>query len=82
MICLTFLFCQKFTSLKLTLICLPRYLTLVDLCDRYLYLVTVITGLRNNAGTRSRVGVSLCGDKMETGDRLLSDGVNQVYKPD
>ena len=46
--------------------------------DKYIYLVTVITGLRKDAGTQSKVGFSITGEKDETGERLLCDGVTKV----
>ena len=35
--------------------------------DKYIYLVTIITGLRKDAGTQSKVGFSVTGEKHETG---------------
>ena len=46
--------------------------------DKYIYLVTVITGLRKNAGTQSKVGFSINSEKIESGDRLLYDGGTKV----
>ena len=46
--------------------------------DKYIYLITVITGLRKDAGTQSKVGFSVTGEKHETGERLLCDGVTKV----
>ena len=46
--------------------------------DKYIYLVTIITGLRKDAGTQSKVGFSVTGEKHETGERLLCDGVTKV----
>ena len=46
--------------------------------NKYIYLVTVITGLRKDAGTQSKVGFSITGEKQETGERLLYDGVTKV----
>ena len=45
---------------------------------KYIYLVTVITGLRKDSGTQSKVGFSVTGEKQETGERLLCDGVTKV----
>ena len=40
----------------------------------YYYKVTVYTGLRRNAGTKSNVCFILSGDFGDTGVRILSDG--------
>ncbi|VDI23340.1 Hypothetical predicted protein, partial [Mytilus galloprovincialis] len=43
--------------------------------DTYYYLVTVYTGMRRGAGTKSRIGFIVCGEDGDTGIRELSDGV-------
>ncbi|XP_052067992.1 polycystin family receptor for egg jelly-like isoform X12 [Mytilus californianus] len=43
--------------------------------DTYYYLVTVYTGMRRGAGTRSRIGLIVHGKDGGTGIRELSDGV-------
>lgn len=46
--------------------------------DTYYYLLTVYTGMRNGAGTRSRIGFILSGSDGDTGIRELYDGVRRV----
>ncbi|XP_021376367.1 uncharacterized protein LOC110465104 isoform X2 [Mizuhopecten yessoensis] len=48
--------------------------------DRYFYLITVHTGLRGGAGTKSLVNFVLAGEEMDTGVRLLSDGDKQGFE--
>ncbi|CAF3412739.1 unnamed protein product, partial [Rotaria socialis] len=40
-------------------------------CDRYFYQIIVFTGMRNDAGTKSKIHFVLSGDNDETGIRLL-----------
>ena len=49
-----------------------------NVMDHYPYLLTIITGLRKDAGTTSRVGVSISGAYMQTENRLLNDGFIKV----
>ena len=46
--------------------------------DDYYYLLTVHTGLRKGAGTKSKVSFCMAGSLEETGVRVLSDGVREV----
>lgn len=46
--------------------------------DTYYYLITVYTGMRRGAGTRSRVGFIVAGEDDDTGVRELYDGVRTV----
>ena len=46
--------------------------------ERYLYQVTVFTGMRGSAGTRSRVSLVVSGDRDDTGVRRLTDGSTKV----
>lgn len=46
--------------------------------DKYFYLVTVHTGMRRGAGTNSLIHFVLAGDEMDTGVRVLSDGIREV----
>ena len=46
--------------------------------ERYLYQVTVFTGMRGSAGTRSRVSLVVSGDQDDTGVRRLTDGNTKV----
>ena len=46
--------------------------------DTYYYLITVYTGMRRGAGTKSRIGFIVCGEDGDTGIRELSDGVRSV----
>ncbi|XP_060073664.1 uncharacterized protein LOC132553437 [Ylistrum balloti] len=48
--------------------------------DRYFYLITVHTGLRRGAGTKSLVNFVLAGEEMDTGVRILSDGDKQGFE--
>ena len=41
--------------------------------DTYFYRMTVFTGLRKGAGTRSKVSFVLSGDNGDTGVRQLAD---------
>ena len=41
--------------------------------DNYFYEMTVITGLRHGAGTKSNINFVLSGDTMDTGVRKLRD---------
>ncbi|KAJ8317990.1 hypothetical protein KUTeg_003081 [Tegillarca granosa] len=45
--------------------------------DTYYYLLTVYTGMRSGAGTRSRIGFILSGSDGDTGIRELYDGVRR-----
>ncbi|CAL1531591.1 unnamed protein product, partial [Lymnaea stagnalis] len=47
--------------------------------DNYFYLLTVHTGLRHTAGTKSKVSFCLSGEQDETGVRILSDGVREGF---
>ena len=42
------------------------------------YKISVYTGMRQNAGTRSRVCFVLTGDNGDTGVRILDDGREKV----
>lgn len=44
----------------------------------YFYLITVYTGLRRGAGTKSNVYFVLTGDYSDTGIRVLNDGIKEV----
>ena len=46
--------------------------------ERYLYQVTVFTGMRGSAGTRSRISLLVSGDRDDTGVRRLTDGKTKV----
>lgn len=50
-------------------------LPLVDniLTDTYFYEITVFTGMRRGAGTRSNISFVLAGDNTDTGVRQLKD---------
>ncbi|XP_033737951.1 uncharacterized protein LOC117325653 isoform X2 [Pecten maximus] len=48
--------------------------------DRYFYLITVHTGLRRGAGTKSLVNFVLAGEEMDTGVRIMSDGDKQGFE--
>ncbi|XP_069123236.1 polycystin family receptor for egg jelly-like isoform X2 [Argopecten irradians] len=48
--------------------------------DRYFYLLTVHTGLRRGAGTKSMVNFVLAGEEMDTGVRIMSDGDKQGFE--
>ena len=48
--------------------------------ERYLYQVTVFTGMRGSAGTRSRVSLVVSGDRDDTGVRRLTDGTKTVRR--
>ncbi|KAG1650456.1 hypothetical protein GQR58_028000 [Nymphon striatum] len=45
--------------------------------EKHLYEITVHTGLRSRAGTKSNASFVLCGDAGDTGVRKLSDGKKQ-----
>uniref|UniRef100_A0A8W8K4X6 PLAT domain-containing protein n=1 Tax=Magallana gigas TaxID=29159 RepID=A0A8W8K4X6_MAGGI len=47
--------------------------------DTYYYLITVYTGMRRGAGTRSRVGFIVAGEDDDTGVRELYDGVRTEF---
>jgi hypothetical protein len=49
--------------------------------DTYYYLITVHTGMRRGAGTKSRVGFIVAGEEGDTGVRELYDGVRLVSVP-
>ena len=46
--------------------------------DTYHYQITVNTGVRKNAGTKSKVNFILSGDEGDTGCRRLTDGKRKV----
>lgn len=53
------------------------------LCDHkeehwYFYLISVYTGFRRGAGTKSNVFLNLTGDYGDSGDRFLNDGKTEV----
>ncbi|XP_055877066.1 polycystin family receptor for egg jelly-like isoform X1 [Biomphalaria glabrata] len=54
---------------------------LVDNCSNntYFYLITVHTGLRRSAGTKSNVYFCLSGQDHDTGIRKLSDGIKEGF---
>lgn len=47
--------------------------------DRYFYLITVHTGFRRGSGTKSNVCFVLSGEDDDTGVRLLTDGITEVF---
>ncbi|KAK7003184.1 polycystic kidney disease protein 1-like 2 [Biomphalaria glabrata] len=47
--------------------------------DTYFYLITVHTGLRRSAGTKSNVYFCLSGQDHDTGVRKLSDGIKEGF---
>ncbi|KAK3090920.1 hypothetical protein FSP39_015723 [Pinctada imbricata] len=47
--------------------------------DTYYYLVTVYTGMRRDAGTKSRIGFIVAGDDYDSGVRELYDGVREEF---
>ncbi|KAJ8298359.1 hypothetical protein KUTeg_024890 [Tegillarca granosa] len=51
-----------------------------DESDNYFYLITVHTGLRRGAGTKSKVYFVLSGEKADTGVRTLTDGINEGFE--
>ncbi|XP_061175577.1 uncharacterized protein LOC133184503 [Saccostrea echinata] len=48
--------------------------------DTYYYLITVYTGMRRGAGTKSRVGFIVAGEDGDTGVRELFDGVRTEFR--
>jgi hypothetical protein len=46
--------------------------------DQYFYQMTVHTGMRNNAGTKSNISFILAGDIADSGVRALTDGKRKV----
>lgn len=46
--------------------------------DEYFYVITVMTGMRRGAGTRSRVAFNLSGEINVSGHRELFDGIREV----
>jgi len=44
-----------------------------DIADSHFYLVRVYTGLRSGAGTDSKIGFVLVGERDDTGVRRLND---------
>ena len=46
--------------------------------DGYIYKVTVFTGVRRGAGTKSNVSILLSGDKDDSGAKMLEDGQKSV----
>lgn len=46
--------------------------------DNYFYLLTVQTGMRRGAGTKSNVNFVLVGNEEDSGIRVLSDGIKEV----
>jgi polycystin 1L2 len=51
-----------------------------DPCDKYLYEITVSTGLRKNAGTDSKVHFILSGDENETDARTFADEQRKIFR--
>lgn len=49
-----------------------------DVKDNYFYLLTVQTGMRRGAGTKSNVNFVLVGNEEDSGIRILSDGIKEV----
>lgn len=49
-----------------------------DVKDNYFYLITVQTGMRRGAGTKSNVNFVLVGNEEDSGIRILSDGIKEV----
>lgn len=47
--------------------------------DKYFYLITVHTGFRRGSGTKSNVCFVLSGEENDTGVRLLTDGITEVF---
>ena len=47
--------------------------------DTYVYLVTVITGWRDNAGTTSTVAMFMTGESGQSDRHLLSDPKKKVF---
>ncbi|XP_064595268.1 polycystin-1-like protein 2 [Liolophura sinensis] len=45
----------------------------------HLYLITVYTGMRMSAGTKSKVGFVIAGEKGDTGVRPLNDGIRNGF---
>ena len=48
--------------------------------DSYHYQLTVYTGVKKKAGTRSRISFIMSGDNADTGVRRLYDGKRKVSK--
>jgi hypothetical protein len=46
--------------------------------DEYFYVIRVVTGMRREAGTRSRVAFQLGGEYEISGHRELFDGIRKV----
>lgn len=46
--------------------------------DNYHYQVTIYTGAKKNASTRSNVSIVLSGDECDSGVRRLYDGIRKV----
>ncbi len=46
--------------------------------DTHFYQISVYTGMRSFAGTKSKVGFALVGEKQDTGLRILSDNIRYV----
>ena len=46
--------------------------------EDYLYQITVVTGIRSKADTKSNIQFILSGETDDTGVRKLSDGVTKV----
>ena len=46
--------------------------------DTYYYLLTVYTGMRRGAGTKSKIGFIVAGEEYDSGVRELHDGVRDV----
>ena len=46
--------------------------------EDYLYQITVVTGIRSKADTKSNIQFILSGENEDTGVRKLSDGVTMV----
>lgn len=48
--------------------------------DSYFYQITVYTGMRKGAGTKSRIGFVLVGDYADSGVRQLTDDKNSKVR--
>ncbi|XP_060063521.1 uncharacterized protein LOC132543982 [Ylistrum balloti] len=51
-----------------------------DVADKYYYEIVVVTGMRRNAGTNSKVNFILSGDLDETEVRCLNDSKRKVFQ--
>ncbi|KAL5009826.1 hypothetical protein ScPMuIL_012131 [Solemya velum] len=50
-----------------------------EVSDSYFYLLTIHTGLRRGAGTKSKVYFVIAGDNDDTGVRVLTDGIHEGF---